>query len=127
MAQRVIYKAINPKEHHGEGLTRELNVTGYVSTHRFLLRYIKIVHPLNTRDEAVDSAIAALRSIDSKSAGTLIEYLFEGCLMMVFDLDHHLTQVAKFKEFKDYFHGDKTTMLNAIFGMMTPVSLNSSS
>ena len=40
--------------------------------------------------------------------------------MMVFDLDYHLTQVAKFKEFKDYFHGDKTTMLNTIFGMLTP-------
>lgn len=120
MSTNVIYKRLTPDEHVGEGLTRELNVTGYVDKHAFPLRYIKTVHPLNPRDSSIDSAFQALRSIDNKTSGTLIEYLFEACLMKVYDLDYHLEEIVERKELKDYFHGDKTTMLNTIFEMLQP-------
>ena len=98
----VIYNKIVPDLSIGSGLTRELNVTGYISKNKFPLKYSKKVTKLNKRSEEVDEAINVLRSYHAATAGSFLEYLLEACILSTFKLEREIDGVIGNKIFEEY-------------------------
>lgn len=104
----------------GEGLTRALNVTGYIKSNSFTIKYKKVITKLNPRSADVENAIHALRTYErnGSATGLVLEHLLEGCLINKYDFEYKMDSFSMFDEFERFvnLHGDRLKIL--IFRMM---------
>ena len=120
ISRNVRYKRIEHDPSVGEGLTRELNVTGYVKANAFPIKYKKIITKLNPRSAEVDNAIRALRSYERNgtTTGLIIEHLTEACLINKYNLEYEIDTFPTFDEFERFVDLRGDDLKRLIFRMM---------